>query len=381
MFTMIKKDNSPKTLIKFYDTTLRDGEQMPEVAFSREKRIKIARGLDDIGIDEIEIGFSASILEQRQDMRAVVELGLRSRMLSLARPLKNDIDQAQEIGVDTVIIFAAISPLHLKYKMRQSYEKVSENALKAVHYATSLGLRVQFSIEDATRTDVDLLVQLSANAIKHGAFRIGLADTVGIATPKLMDYMVGKVVSGINAPVAVHCHNDFGLAVANSLAAVEAGASVLSTTMCGFGERSGNAATEECAVALELLYGYRTNLNLKGLYEVAQDVQNCTQAPISNHKPVVGKNSFRHEAGIHVAAVLREPLCYEPYDPSIVGHSRQIVLGKTSGRAALRYFAGEMAEHLDDGMHTRVLDRLKVLSESGKRINSELLAKIIEECK
>lgn len=377
---MISNDHSSKRLIKFYDTTLRDGEQMPGVAFGLNKRIDIARALDEMGLDEIEIGFAASSPEQRQDMRAVVELGLRAHMLSLARPRKDDIDAAKEVGVDTVILFAAISPIHLEYKLRENYEQVSERAVEAVRYATSLGLRAQFSFEDATRTDVDRLVQLSRRAIDNGAFRISLADTVGVATPELMRGMVGEVVDAIDVPVAVHCHNDFGLAVANSLAAVEAGASVLSTTICGFGERSGNTATEECAVALELLYGHRTNLDLKRVYEVAQLVQECTNMPLSHHKAIVGKNSFRHEAGIHVAATLREPLCYEPYDPAIVGRSRELVLGKTSGRAALRHFAGDMADTLDDDLCCRILDRLKQLSEGGEPISSELLPQLIKEC-
>ena len=375
----MKVDNSSGRLIEFYDTTLRDGEQMPEVAFSREERIKIAKGLDKLGIDEIEVGFSAAGAKQREDMQAVVNQNLNACLTTLARPVKQDIDQAKEIGVDGVTLFAPVSPLHLEHKLRQSYEQVCETAVDAVKYARSLGLRAQFTFEDSTRTDLDRLVEMSNKLADAGAYRIGMADTVGIGTPKSMERMVERLVAEVRAPIAVHCHNDFGLAVANSLAAVEAGASLLSNTMCGIGERSGNTAAEECAAALEILYGFRTNLNLEYLYEVASLVHACARVPMSKHKAIVGENSFRHESGIHVAAILREPLCYEPYDPALVGHARQIVLGKTSGKTAIRHFAGEMADKWDNQVYAFILDRMKELTEGGEQINFEFLSKIIEE--
>ncbi|WP_428262085.1 homocitrate synthase/isopropylmalate synthase family protein [Haliangium sp.] len=367
------------TVIKFYDTTLRDGEQMPEVAFSPRERVQIARALDELGLDEIEIGFAASGPEHRKDMVEIVDAGLRARLLSLARPIRSDIDAVKETGVDTVVIFIAVSPLHMKYKLRKTYEEICTMSAAAIEYAAGLGLRVQLSIEDATRADLDKVIGLAQHGVSAGAQRIGLADTVGIGTPTLMHRLVGAVVDAVDVPVSVHCHDDFGLAVANSLAAVEAGARVLSTTICGLGERSGNASTEQCAMALERLYGFKTNFNVERIYEVCRLVSECARVGIPPNKAIVGKNSFRHESGIHVAATLQEPLCYEPYDPALVGRTREIVLGKSSGRAALRHVAGPSADALDDGGLRQVLDRIKAIAEEGRTIeHAELLGLIAE---
>lgn len=375
-----EREDSPP-LIRFYDTTLRDGEQMPEVAFSVQQRLQIARALDELGLDELEIGFAASGPEQRKDMAQVAALGLRARLLSLARPLKPDMDAAKECGVDTVIIFIATSPLHLKYKLRKTHEEVTAMAVEAIRYATSLGLRVQLSIEDATRSEIDQVIELSRRAVAAGVARVGLADTVGIATPVTMRRLVGAVVGAIDVPVSVHCHDDFGLAVANSLAAVEAGARVLSTTICGFGERSGNASTEECALALDRLYGYKTNIRYERIHQVCKLVSECAKVPIPPNKAIVGKNSFRHESGIHVAATLQEPLCYEPYDPAEVGRTREIVLGKTSGRAALRHVAGPIADTLNADALQWVLTRIKAIAEAGETVDSTRLTDLISEAK
>ena len=236
---------------------------MPGIAFGREARLRIAHALDDLGLSEIEVGFAASGREQRDDMRAVVDAGLRAKLFSLARPMAGDIEAAREAGVDGVILFIGSSEIHLREKLRRIEEEVAEIVRREVARAKDAGFFVQISFEDATRTDHARLGRLVALTEDAGADRIGLADTVGIGTPESMKAMVRSVREATSLPVSVHCHDDFGLAVANSLAAVEAGARVLSTTINGIGERSGNAATEVCATALNVLYGIETDVRLE----------------------------------------------------------------------------------------------------------------------
>lgn len=363
---------------QLYDTTLRDGAQMPGVAFTRRQQLEICRALDDLGVDEIELGFAASGAGQRADMAALVEAGLRARTLSLARPLAGDIDAARETGVDGVIIFTSLSGIHLRHKLRAGYATVLDQALSAVAYARSFDMFVQVSMEDATRTELPQLVEACQKLAGAGVDRIGLADTVGVATQTSFGRLVADLVREIATPVSVHCHNDFGLAVANTLAAVEHGAAAISTTVNGIGERSGNAATEECAAALAVLYGTPTNIRLDRLSEVCRLVAEHAGVPIPANKAVVGANSFRHESGVHVAAMLREPACYEPYDPQLVGRRREFVMGKTSGRAAVRHLAAQHGVNLDDAQCQGLLEEIKAETDGGGTIGADRLRSLLE---
>ncbi|GAA2682562.1 MULTISPECIES: hypothetical protein [Actinosynnema] len=364
--------------VRIYDTTLRDGAQMPGVAFSRQQQVDIAAALDELGVDEIEIGFAASGPQHRADMAAVVGSGLRARTLSLARPLRPDLDAAEEAGVDGVIIFTALSDIHLRHKLRMEYQQALDQACEAVEHALGKGLFVQVSLEDGTRTPLDRLEASAKSLVEAGAQRIGLADTVGVGTPELMVWIVGTLTRTVDVPISVHCHDDFGLATANTVAAVLHGASVISTTTTGIGERSGNASTEQCALALTVLHGRTTSLRLDRIAEVCRLVAESSGIAIRANSPVVGANTFLHESGIHVAAMLREPSCYEPYDPALVGARRAYVLGKTSGRAALLHLAGRDHGDLDDETCRRVLDEIKGHAERRDTIDSELVSRIIE---
>lgn len=365
--------------VQIYDTTLRDGAQMPGVAFSLSQQVRIATALDELGVDEIEIGFAASGPAQQADMAAVAQLGLRARTLSLARPLRADVDDAVRAGVDGVIVFTALSDLHLAHKLRRSYPEALATAVDAVQHARDRGLFVQISLEDGTRTPPDRLVEASTRLTEAGAHRVSMADTVGIGTSELMSELVGRLVAALDVPVAVHCHDDFGLAVANTVAAVLAGASVISTTVNGIGERSGNAATEVCVLALSRLCGRTTNVRTERITEVCQLVAECAGVPLPANRPVVGGNSFRHESGIHVAAMLTEPACYEPYDPALVGGKREFVLGKTSGRTALRHLVGASVRDLDDETVQWLLEEIKATSEFGRLIDAETVNAILKQ--
>jgi isopropylmalate/homocitrate/citramalate synthase len=364
--------------VRIYDTTLRDGAQMPGVAFTRQQQLDIASALDELGVDEIEVGFAASGPQHRADMAAVVGSGLRARTLSLARPLPQDLDAAEQSGVDGVIIFTALSDIHLRHKLRMTHQQALDQACAAAEHARAQGLFVQVSLEDGTRTAPERLAASAKCLVDAGAERIGLADTVGVATPELMAAVVGALAGTVDVPISVHCHDDFGLATANTVAAVTHGASVISTTMTGIGERSGNAATEQCVLALTVLHGRTTSVRLDRISAVSRLVAEHAGVAIRANSPVVGANTFRHESGIHVAAMLRDPSCYEPYDPALVGGRRDYVLGKTSGRAALLHLAGRDHDQLDDETCRRVLDEIKSHAERRDTIDAELVSRIIE---
>ena len=235
--------------------------------------------------------------------------------------------------------------------------------------------------EDAVRSDLDRIQAFARVAAEAGADRIGLADTVGRATPAWMAALVRAVREVTDVPVSVHCHDDFGLAVANSLAAVEAGARAVSVTVNGIGERAGNASLEQCAVALELLHSIDTGLDLSQLCALSDLVAGYANMPVAPNTAIVGSNCFRHESGIHVAAISREPSCYEPFDPALVGAVRQLVLGKSSGRKAVRQLVGPAGQDLSDGAVRRILDELKVRSESGERLTEKVIEDMVARCR
>ena len=314
--------------VHFHDTTLRDGEQTPGVAFSSEVRKEIALKLDDLGVDIIELGFAASSEDQRLAMRAITESGLRAKTLSLVRPIKNDIDAALEAGVDGVILVIGFSDIHLKYKFKKDFSEVVKILRGGLEYAKSKGLYVQISTEDGTRTSNEKLAVIAQLGEKYSVDRFCISDTVGIGTPKIISDKVRCILNSCNIPVSVHCHNDFGLATINSIAAVEAGARNLAVTMNGLGERTGNASLEQCAMALTQLYGYETNINLSKLLSVSQYISNVTEIELEPMRPITGRNCFKHESGIHVEAILKNPTCYEPYDPKIIGAKQSLFWAK-----------------------------------------------------
>ncbi len=368
--------------VRFYDTTLRDGEQMPGIAFDRGDRIAIARALDDLGVDEIELGFAASGAPQREDMRAVVALGLRATTFSLARPLPGDLEAVLDTGVQGISFFVSGSEEHLQHKLRKPFAEALEMMVRSVEAARAEGLIAHAALEDATRTPLDRARAFAEAVWAAGGRRISLADTVGWGTPASVTALVQAVLDAApGLAITLHPHDDFGLATANALAAIEAGATGLSTTVNGIGERSGNGAMEECAAALVLRLGYETGLDLAKLSAVSRLVAERSGVPIPPNKAVVGANSFRHESGIHVAAILRHPRTYEPYDPALVGAERSIVLGKTTGRAAIRYLAGPAADALDDAALARLMARIKEAAESGQAGEPGALEALIAACR
>jgi isopropylmalate/homocitrate/citramalate synthase/1,4-dihydroxy-2-naphthoate octaprenyltransferase len=328
-------DHMPARVV-LSDTTLRDGEQMPGVAFTTADKARIAQLLDRLGIGVIEAGFPAVSAAEAAAVREVARLGLSAVTQAIARPLPADIDAAHATGVNTVAIFVGTSDAHVLRKLRTTRAALVDTVSTAVAYAKQTGLGVVFAAEDAVRTDLPYLIEIYRAAVAAGADAVGVADTAGAAHPAAFGRVVHAVAGAVPAPIGVHCHDDLGLATANTLAGLAAGASGAQGSMLGVGERAGNAALEELALALEVAYGVATGLDLPVLAELAEVVSAAAGLPVPVNKPVLGAHAFVHESGLHVDGLLRDPATYEPYPPELIGARRRIVLGKHSGRSCVQ---------------------------------------------
>jgi methanogen homocitrate synthase len=322
--------------ITVYDTTLRDGEQMAGISFSPAQKVRIARMLDEVRVPQIEAGFPAVSASELRAVRACSRAGLDAEVLCLARLRKEDIDAAQSAEADAVLLFIATSPLHLRHKLRMTEEQVLRAIPEALDRARSLGLKASFTPEDSTRTPLPFLRKALRAAVEAGAWRVGLADTLGCINPEGIRFLVRKLRPLTRTPFTLHLHNDFGLALGNALAGVGEGADAVATTVAGFGERSGNVPLEQFACALKFLYKKDIGIRTEGLTPLARAVSRLAGVPLPANAPIVGEGVFTHKAGIHIAGVLRESATYEAVPPAAVGNRRRFVLGKHSGRAAVR---------------------------------------------
>jgi len=362
--------------IEVCDVTLRDGEQMPGVVFRADEKLDIALRLDEIGVEVIEAGFPVVSAAEMNAVREVCNLGLDAKISALSRSVKEDVDAAIDCGVDMISVFIATSDLHLKHKLHMSCPEAIRCALAAVEYAKDHGLIVRFSAEDATRTDFEILKKLYKKAEDYHADYISVADTVGIMNPRTTYYMISEIRKVVNIPICMHCHDDLGLALANTLAGAEAGAKQLHTTVNGIGERSGNTSLEELLVALRLHHDIDC-YDLTKLKDLSKLVETYSGVTVAKNKAVVGANAFAHESGIHVAAVLEEPRTYELYSPELVGAARHIIIGKHTGAKALRYITQRMGYHLKDKELCDLSERVKMCSEFKHPIECEELRKLI----
>ncbi|MEM1982800.1 MAG: 2-isopropylmalate synthase [Sulfolobales archaeon] len=366
--------------VRILDTTLRDGEQTPGVALKPEDKLRIALALEELGVDSIEAGFPITSRGEFLAVKMISSEVRNAEVIALARTTKNDIDKVIESEASAVHLFIATSDIHMKYKLNMGAEEVIEKAVSSVDYAKSHGLVVEFSAEDSTRSRPEFLVRVFQEVVNAGADRIDVADTVGVMTPstmsKLIRYIKDKVKG--NYILSVHCHNDFGMAVANSVTAVESGADQVHVTVLGVGERAGNAALEEVVAALTFLSGFRTNLRLELIASTAALISELFDIGIQPNKPIVGVNAFSHESGIHVHGILGNPQTYEPIDPSVIGMKRRIVLGKHSGKHAVAYMLKQLGLEPNDEIINEVLMRIKDLGDSGFRLGYEDFVNIIK---
>lgn len=360
------------------DVTLRDGEQTPGVAFSTQEKIVIAEKLDSIGIEVIEAGFPVVSEAEEATVRKIAHLGLDAKICCLARSVAKDVDIALKCDVDFVSIFIATSDLHLKYKYHKTFDEATSCALDVLDYAKDHGLIVRFAVEDATRTDINVLKSIFKSAEDHGADYVSIADTVGILSPSTTFYLVSEIKKSIKTKLCLHCHNDLGLAVANTLSGLEAGAFQLHTTVNGIGERCGNSSLEEVLVSLRVQYGIE-KYDVSKLMEISKLLEHYSGIPIPKTKAVVGSNAFAHESGIHVAAVLEEPMTYELFSPEMVGAKREIIIGKHTGTKALKGVVQKMGYDLSHEQMCTLLDKVKKCSEAKKKVTCGRLSEFIKE--
>jgi len=369
---------TPKIDIEVCDVTLRDGEQMPGVVFRPDEKLDIAIRLNEVGVEIIEAGFPVVSEAEKRAVQDVSNLGLDSKISVLSRSVPKDVDAALDCDVDMVSVFIATSELHLKYKLHMTCDQAVKCAFETVEYAKDHGLIVRFSAEDATRTDFLLLKRLYKKAEDYGADYVSIADTVGIMNPRTTYYLVSEVKKVVNIPICMHCHDDLGMALANTLAAAEAGAKQLHTTVNGIGERSGNTPLEELMVTLRVHYGIDRYDTTK-LTPLSKLVQSYSGVMMPKNKAVVGDNAFAHESGIHVAAVLEEPRTYELYSPEMVGSGRRIIIGKHTGARALKYITKKMGYDLKRDEICLLAEKVKRCSEFKRPITCDELRKLIHD--
>ncbi len=334
--------------VKVLDTTLRDGEQSPGCSMSIREKLKLAVQLEKLGVDIIEAGFAASSDAEMKSIKEISKIITNAEVASLARTKKEDIDKAYEAVKDAkkprINMFLATSEIHLKYKLKITEEECLNQIKESVTYAKSLCKTIQFCAEDASRTSTEFLKKVYMTAVKAGATAICISDTVGYLMPEdtenIVKYLIKNIKSDEKIDISIHAHNDLGLAVANTIAAVKAGATQIECTINGIGERAGNASLEEAIMILSLredTYKCKTNINVKQIYETSKILSSVIKAEPSANKPLVGKNAFRHEAGVHQHGILANRATYELIPSKTIGLEEQpFVLGKHSGKTALK---------------------------------------------
>lgn len=368
--------------IRIFDTTLRDGEQTPGVALSPEKKLLIAKKLDELGVDAIEAGFPVISEGERHGIKLITKANLSAEICGLARTNKKDIDAAIDCGLNYIHTFIATSDIHLQYKLKMSREQALEKAIEAVEYGKSHGLQVEFSAEDATRSDREFLKKVFNEVAKAGADRIDIPDTVGYSTPQYMAEITKDAIAASRLPISVHCHNDFGLAVANAIAGIQAGAQCAHVTINGIGERAGNASLEEFVMALQCLqFGqkWETGIKTKLLYETSKFVSNLAGITVQPNKAIVGENAFGHESGIHTHGILNNPLTYEPISPELVGRTRWLQVGKHAGIHGVSAMLEEYGVKPTEDQLREILEKVKAIGDQGKQVTDVELLSIANE--
>ena len=349
------------------DTTLRDDEQAAGVAFSLEEKVAIATFLDTIGVQEMEVGIPAMGREEAQAIRTISNLGLKAHILGWNRAVLSDIQASIHCGLKRIHISVPVSDIQIQVKFQGRWTKMFEQLRDAINFAHHHGLEVSVGGEDSSRADAAFLLDAAQFAQEWGAFRFRFCDTVGILDPFITFDKVQKLVTSLDIPVEMHTHNDLGLATANALAGVRAGAASINTTVNGLGERAGNAALEEVVMALRQVYGLKTTVQTERLLELSHLVANTINCPVPPWKAIVGANTFAHESGIHAHGVLQNPSTYEPFDPKDVGWQRRFVIGKHSGRHLLRQVLQNYGVQLDAQNSQSLLDAVRDLSTQLKR--------------
>lgn len=349
------------------DTTLRDGEQAASIAFNIEEKIAIATFLDTIGVDEIEVGIPAMGKAEQNAIAAICELGLQAKLLGWNRAVIADIQACIACGLKRVHISIPVSAIQINAKFEGKWQLVLEKLKDSINFALDQGLFVSVGGEDSSRAEDNFLLDVVLSAQELGASRFRYCDTVGILEPFTTYTKVKQLVTSLTIPIEMHTHNDFGLATANALAGIKAGALSVNTTVNGLGERAGNAALEEVVMTLKHLYHYDLNIDTRRLIEISRLVASASGYDLPPWKAVVGDNNFAHESGIHAHGVLQNPSTYEPFAPEELGTSRRLVIGKHSGRHLLSSVLEQYGIILNPEETQSVLDAVREQSVQKKR--------------
>jgi isopropylmalate/citramalate/homocitrate synthase-like protein len=362
-----KKIEFPKK-VQIFDTTLRDGEQTPGLAFTIDEKVEIARKLNELGVGKIEAGFAITSQGEAEAIKRIMGLGLSSTIVALARPLKEDLDKALWCDVPYVHIFISTSDLHIESMMKTTRDEVIRQSVEGIEYAKAHGVRVEYSPQDATRTDMGYLKQVCRAAEDAGAEVLNIPDTVGVMTPRMTFEFFKELKASTRVPLSAHAHDDLGQATANTLAAIEAGAEQCHVTVNGLGERAGNASLEQVTVSLAAQYGIETGIRYEKLAEISDLVQRISGIYLPPSTPIVGDNAFAHESGIHVHGVLTNSGNYEILSPEFVGKRRRIVAGKHAGRHGIENMIEEMGLRPSREQLKIIAEEVKNLGDSGKSV-------------
>lgn len=362
--------------IRIFDTTLRDGEQTPGVSLTVEEKLEIAHQLDRLGVDVIEAGSPMSSEGERKAVKEIANAGLRAEVCGLARTTRADIDAAIKCDIDIIHAFISTSDVQMKYAVGLTSEQVLSAAGDSVKYIKDHGLICEFSPMDATRSKIGFLKRICKAVEEAGADRINIPDTVGIMIPQSMRKLIEAIRTVVRVPLSVHCHNDFGLAVANSLAAAEAGATQAHVTVNGIGERAGNTALEEVVMSLHLIHKLKTGINTRLLYRTSRLVSRLTGVSVQPNKAIVGENAFAHESGIHTRGVTVRSSTFEPIKPEMVGRKRRLVAGKLAGTRGIKAELEEAGIHATEEQLKEIVNRIKELGDKGKTVTDTDLTAI-----
>ncbi len=375
-------NNSERTIPKnvlILDSTLREGEQAPGVSFTMRQRLQIAWMLDYFGVNYIEV--SPIVSESHEEScRTMIKAGLSADIVAHLRALPQDIDVALRCGASWIAMYHSVSDVHLRYKLRVSRERAVERAVEAVEYAKRHGLKMRFTMEDASRADPEFLKEMCTAVSEAGADRLSLPDTLGIMSPRGMHRLVKMIRETVKTPLDMHCHNDLGMSLANSLAGLEAGATMVHTTIDGLGERAGLTSLAELTVALKLIYGLDLDVRTEMLKELSDLIVSYTSVKTPPSKPLVGDNAYKHKAGTHVAAIIRNPAAYELLPPETVGNRRRIIIGELAGRTEAAFLMNLLGLNPNAEDASRLVKGLKSLRngdlfelELSKEMEAELL--------
>ncbi|MDF2520007.1 MAG: 2-isopropylmalate synthase [Clostridia bacterium] len=371
-FNGLKPETKKPARVQLHDATLRDGEQTPGVAFRKEDKIRIAKALDELGIDRIEAGMPAVSQEDYEAIQEIAKLGLNAKVMAFSRANVKDVEMAAKSGVWGTIIELPSGEPRLKWQFKWSKQEIIEKSIQAVQRAKELGLYVTYFPFDTTRAEPDFLFELVKTVVREGKpDSLAIIDTLGCTTPSTIQYLVGEIKKLVDIPLEIHAHNDFNVGVANELAAVEAGVEVVHGCINALGERTGNAATEELIVGLKYLLGYDLNVDLAKIQSVSRLVSELSNQKVHPYKPVVGSNIFARETGSGIKMLKETPLAVFPFKPEVVGLESRALLGKKSGSDSMEVKSEQYGIKLTEDEIKVIVQEIKALSLREKRTVSD----------